>query len=122
MGQKGQIMGDRANIIITQGGNEPPVVVYSHWGGSWLHGPGLREIQDAARTRIGDSHYYTALAIEVMSRRGFLSGVGTSLDDNEHPVIVLSSITGEATTISEAEAREFLAEWKEDLTSGIDGH
>lgn len=90
-------MGDRLNIIIKQYKDEPPVYVYSHWGGNALIQSGLEEAMAAAAGRVGDPHYYTALFIVRIAQMGYLSGVGTSADDSNHADITIDSMTGKKT-------------------------
>ena len=104
-------MGDRANIIITQYENEPPVVIYSHWGGtSIINSEVVADAMDHARTRVGDPHYFTALFVEHLTKVGLISGIGTSMDDNEHPVTVINSMTGDRTMVTEAMARSVISD------------
>lgn len=112
-------MGDRANIIVKQQGNEFPVVIYSHWGGSELakgyDGP-LGAAMDAAVGRVGDPNYYTALLLRSLFDAGIVSGVGTTLDDNEHLVAIVDSMTGTLTYASEGAAWKVLDEARLEAT------
>lgn len=107
-------MGDRANVIVLQGNGDPPVVVYSHWGGFSLREEGKLDLAiEHARPRAGDPHYFTAMFIQAVNTQGLLSGVGTSLDDNEHPIMVVDAITGERQQdMAQKVADDFLAQWK----------
>lgn len=103
-------MGDRTNIIIKQGNGQPPVVLYSHWGGHQLREKGgIEAAMEAAQGRAGDPGYYTALFIANMLSHGNLSGVGTALDDNEYPIAVIDATTGKREEdMTEREASQFL--------------
>ncbi len=107
-------MGDRANIIVKQEGGDPPVVIYSHWGGTRLHRDGvIEEALQAAHGRAGDPHYFTALLVAFLSEQGLVSGIGTSLDDNEYPIMVVDSHTGEREPdMNEHGAREYLGRFR----------
>lgn len=84
-------MGDRANVVVRQYGERPPVVLYSHWGGTEL----AETVQEALkkRWRWDDHAYLTRIVFEQMigSQRDTETGFGISTDfpDNEHKVIVL---------------------------------
>jgi hypothetical protein len=107
-------MGERANFIIEQREvGEPPVVIYTHWGGTWRRHLAV-ECIEAARGRLGDPHYFTALFIAKLHELGYLSGVGTSLDDNSYPITVVSSQTGEIQELSEIEAERWLKQYRND--------
>lgn len=111
------LMGDRANVIILQGNSDHPVVIYSHWGGTTLESGALTEAVKSANTRIGDPHYFTAMLIADLIRRDLVSGVGTSLDDNEHPIMVVNAIDSAQSTLTEQGARELLAGFR--ATEGV---
>ena len=120
-------MGDRANVVVLQWSDNPPVVLYSHWYGERF----LQTARDSvdSNPRIGDPSYFTRLLIrEVTHDSSMLSGVGTSLDDNEHPVLVINSLNGESWTVDEQYASELLfrrkpsKKWAGDYArSGSDG-
>ena len=107
-------MGDRANVIIKQDEKEAPVVIYSHWGGTSLENGALEGAISKAEGRVGDPHYFTAILVNDLMDAGLVSGIGTSLDDNEHPIMVVNSMTGEREEdMSEAGARAFLKEFQQ---------
>ena len=98
-------MGDRANIIVKQGNNDAPVVLYSHWGATTLIDGLMDEAIAKAQERAGDPHYFTALLTAVLVDSQVLSGVGTSLDDTSGPIFVIDAITGKRSAqVSEKEA------------------
>lgn len=104
-------MGDRANIIIKQDKGEAAVVVYSHWGGTFLRQGGVDNALVDAGGRAGDPHYFTALFVESLMKEGVLNGIGTSLDDNEGHVLVVNSETGERESdLTESDAKALLKE------------
>ncbi len=97
-------MGDRSNVVILQRPHDPPVVLYSHWGGYEFQKEAERAIQAAGDmgVRIGDASYFTRkLVKEVLDH---ISGIGTTLDDNEYPVLVIDSLDGALWTVTEREA------------------
>ena len=100
-------MGDRANIIILQDKGEPPVVLYMHNGGYMLR-ERLEKAMFAAATRTGDPHYYTRLLVKALN--DIISGIGTSIDDNEHLIPVVDSLENEIVEwIDEKQARGSLS-------------
>ena len=112
-------MGDRANVIITAGEN-PPVVLYSHWGGTDLHNGSLEAAMINARHRIGDPGYYVKLLADSLEEQGLLSGIGTTLDDNEHPIMVVDSFTGKRQPdLTEQQGRDYLAVKTRDTNTDV---
>ena len=106
-------MGDRANLIIKQSEGLPPVVVYSHWGGHRLTGGATEKALMVARGRTGDANYFTAILIEQLFKEDLVSGIGTTLDDNEHPIVVVNTMTGEREEdMTEQAAREYLKQFR----------
>lgn len=109
-------MGDRANIVVKQRTGECPVVIYTHWSGSMVtqgEGDSLDRALKApnVQERIGDSNYFTQRLIEALSAEVGISGIGTSLDDNEHPVQVVDSMTGERFQVEVWDAQTFLTKF-----------
>ncbi len=109
-------MGDRANVIVNLGRGNPPVVLYSHWGGTDLHSGSLETAMVNAESRVGDPSYYVKLLADSLEEQGLLSGIGTgTLDDNSHPVMVVDANTGKRLDdMPEQEARDYLAKWVQD--------
>lgn len=88
-------MGDRANIIVKQGHDLPPVVLYTHWGGS--RAPEMLRTALAKKLRWNDPAYLTRIIFDVMTdgehgeETGF--GISTGLPDNEHALLVVDTDT-----------------------------
>jgi hypothetical protein len=102
-------MGDRANVCIKS--HDGHVFLYTHW-----HGHELAEIVHAAlakRWRWGDSGYLRRIVFCAMIKghedgeTGY--GIGASLGDNEHPIIVLDD---QALTVGLAEEETPLTPYK----------
>ena len=86
-------MGDRANVVIYQDEENPPLVLYTHWGGSELAEDVARAIQ--RREQWNDPSYFARILFceicpdgATQGRTGFGISVG-SLPDNEHLLIVI---------------------------------
>jgi hypothetical protein len=87
-------MGDRANLLITQG-YEPPVILYTHWCGALL--PAAVEVAlEQARPRWNDGPYLTRIVVQSVLEQfgarpevshGF--GLATVLGDNQYPLLVI---------------------------------
>ena len=83
-------MGDRGNIIVKDG-NDAPVFLYSHWGGSEL--PATLQAGLARRLRWTDGSYLTRILFcemidgDVRGETGF--GISTHQCDNEHNYLVV---------------------------------
>jgi hypothetical protein len=84
-------MGDRANIVVKQGKDLPPVILYTHWEGYEL--PETLRFALAKRWRWNDHAYLTRIIFDVMTagsqgeETGF--GISTGLPDNEHPLLIV---------------------------------
>lgn len=82
-------MGDRANIVVKQGGNLPPVFLYTHWGGYSL--PESLRVALAKRWRWNDNAYLTRIIFDTMSvghhdqETGY--GISTGIEDNSYPFL-----------------------------------
>lgn len=88
-------MGDRGNIIVEQGDDLPPVVLYTHWGGYML--PETLQVALAKRWRWDDHAYLTRIIFDTMTEGNYGSetgfGISTGLPDNEHPLLVVDPTT-----------------------------
>lgn len=98
-------MGDRSNIFIQQhkrpDGKWDGIGLYTHWHGQALFSVALRGVEKA-QGRIGDPSYFARIVIHHVlneiadpdSELGF--GLWTTRPcDNEHPILVINSQTGE---------------------------
>lgn len=99
-------MGDRGNIVIRQkpNTNTDDVWLYTHWSGS--------EIEDTARAalkrnaRWDDPSYLTRIVFQELigtdtSEIGY--GISTSLQDNQHPILVIDCPEQEVYTVDESQ-------------------
>ena len=109
-------MGERANVVILQSDEAPPVVLYSHWGGDSFLDAAKRSIHNEgdAGVRIGDPTYFTRKI--VAEQIGIISGISTELDDNGYDVLVIDSMDGSSRSIDEQAARDMTGrpskEWR----------
>lgn len=84
-------MGDRANIVVLQGRDLPPVVLYTHWTGYSL--PETLQAALAKKWRWDDHAYLTRIIFDMMTEAshdeetGF--GISTGLPDNSYPLLVV---------------------------------
>lgn len=87
-------MGNRANCVVHQNSfnaDNPPVWLYTHWGGSEL----LQDVQTAIRKRWrwDDDTYLTRIIFDTMSagQQGQETGYGisTAMGDNSHDLVVV---------------------------------
>jgi len=82
-------MGDRANIVVKEGGGE--VFLYTHWGGTEL--PDVLKVALEKRWRWNDASYLARIIFCEMIKgqenheTGF--GISTSPPDNSYPYIVV---------------------------------
>ena len=96
-------MGDRVNIAVQDGGNR--IYLYSQWGGH--SAPETVRKALAWSQRWDDPSYLTRIIFCTMigdnkGETGF--GIGTRLDDNEHPILVVDCDS--KTVTIEADTRE----------------
>lgn len=88
-------MGDRSNIVIEKTyGESTRVYLYAHWAGQDIAKSALHGLKSGRAT---DSDYLARVIFENMiqndlgSETGF--GIGASLSDNEHEILVISNST-----------------------------
>jgi len=84
-------MGDRANIVVLQGRDLPPVVLYTNWTGYSL--PETLRVALAKKWRWDDNAYLTRIIFDTMTEAshdeetGF--GISTGLPDNSYALLVV---------------------------------
>lgn len=92
-------MGDRANIVVLQGNDLPPVVLYTHWGGYRL--PETLRLALAKQWRWYDHAYLTRVIFDTMTagQQGEETGYGisTGLPDNSYALLVVDPDTQSVT-------------------------
>lgn len=117
-------MGDRANCIVHQNSfenKEPPVWLYTHWGGCDL----LSDVQKAIkrRQRWDDDSYLTRIIFDAMTngKQGKVTGAGitTRMTDNEHDFIIVDPGKQEV-RIEDPETREVKHQWSMDRFCELD--
>lgn len=86
-------MGDRANVKMKQEGVETAVFLYTHWSGESLSHTVQRALSKQARW--DDGPYLARIIFDCMteSEHGTETGYGisASIEDNEHPVLTVST-------------------------------
>lgn len=92
-------MGDRSNIVIEDysGGR---VYLYSHWSGetaikSAVHGLGSGRYNDPSY--LARIVFEDLISSDLGQETGF--GISTQIEDNEHPVFVISNNSGKETRV-----------------------
>lgn len=87
-------MGDRSNIVVQQY-DKSRVWLYGHWMGS-THFQIVRDVL-ARRERWGDESYLARMLFNEMTKDDPMGstgyGISTSMQDNEHTIIVLEPRT-----------------------------
>ena len=107
-------MGDRGNVAIIQNTSKDrlhQVWVYTHWTGTDLPAM-VREGIRAGRPRWNDSNYLTKIIIgriipgeDMLGETGY--GIGCTLSDNEHTIIVVDIPNKRVFLIDESQLDKF---------------
>ena len=91
-------MGDRANVLIVEAPESPPVRLYTHWTGYEL-GDTVADALVRGQGRMNDAPYLTRIIFNEMTRGNEegITGFGISVlpMDNNHPFIVVDCIKQE---------------------------
>lgn len=116
-------MGDRANVVFLGHDPDVPVIAYSHWGGAAFQGAVVKAAAStepppaggfAPRNRIGDPSYFVRNTLAFVYE--MVSGIGVVFDDNEHPIVVIDTLTGEVwtthSTLLEGETSGTWRQWQ----------
>lgn len=84
-------MGDRSNIVIQDGGRENRVYLYSHWRGQSVLKSAVHGLRSG---RVDDPAYLARIVFQHMldgdkGETGY--GISTTIQDNEHPILVIEA-------------------------------
>lgn len=101
-------MGDRGNIVVKQGRDNPPVWLYTHWSGCDM--PLLLQNALKRKQRWDDNSYLTRIIFcaliqgDTEGETGY--GISTIENDNEHHYLVVDPDEGTVAVIEYHYARE----------------
>lgn len=103
-------MGDRGNIVVraTKDSNKDDVWFYTHWSGSEIAETAKRAL-NKAKARWTDSSYFARSVFQELigddtGTTGF--GISTTIQDNEHDILVLDTQAQEVFTVKESDLKD----------------